>query len=668
MDDERYYFRVQLDEDGDEVMSDNSGYFSADPNQRLLFEAPQPSHEYGHVDTLQPSHEYSHFDAPQPSHEYSDIPLIPSNNIPLLPLSGRVISVTFTIPYSIRAPGDQGQEWEVSIRSRMEHSVQFDILSHLSSAKCPQHHIVIGWTGEISSPDATHSRADDPSPRLSNDANSLAQPRDNLFVSCHNQQVLDQQLASAELRRFVDDFLFPLFHEGRSTEMTITKGENGWCDYLGLMDAFADKLCDLWQPGDIVMVHDYALMLLPRILRARLPHIHLTFSLHASCPSHIPPGTNMRLLSKVLQGPFGADLLTFQAFIHSDQFLGWCAQEAPAWAPHQDFLLGRVADLCFVHPMAIDASRVTSLASSEEVSQICDSLKSAFEDKKIIVSYSTPGFNEETAYVTQAFDRLETLFPRWRGKVVMLQITSLPWLYRDEGASESGETLVDTLAAQNSSKKSFKDQLVETEHYALLRASDATIFPFAPEALIKAGLDFMLCQRGSNKRPVISETSPLRFQLPRAILFPRGDVDGIAKALDRALECPECSNRPSMTPHRVLEPLMIPTVEEWDSTERGETRPNGGDEGDGNESDDTLRNMDDSSDFWDSDESWPDDSGYGSDGEDSDSTSRTTPEPDDGDEENAEGLINVLYRAQSEPVQSTRQMLSRRMLPRYSCG
>lgn len=83
--------------------------------------------------------------------------------------------------------------------------------------------------------------------------------------------------------------------------------------------------------------------------------------------------------------------------------------------------------------------------------------------------------------------------------------------------------------------------------------------------------------------------------------------------------------------------------------------------------------MDDSSDFWgsqwDSDESWPDDSGCGSDGEDSDSTSRTTPEPDDGDEENAEGLMNVRYRAQSEPVQSTRQMLSRRMPSRSrSCG
>lgn len=84
-------------------------------------------------------------------------------------------------------------------RSRIEHSVQFDILSHLSSAKCPQQHIVIGWTGEIFGPDATHSHADEPDPSLSNDANTLVQPRDNAFISCHSQQVLDQQLASAEL-------------------------------------------------------------------------------------------------------------------------------------------------------------------------------------------------------------------------------------------------------------------------------------------------------------------------------------------------------------------------------------------------------------------------------------------------------------------------------------
>lgn len=374
--------------------------------------------------------------------------------------------------------------------------------------------------------------------------------------------------------------------------MTITEGESGWGDYVRLMDAFADIVCEFYHPGDIVMVHDYALMMLPQILRNRLPNIYLTFSLHTSCPSSIPPGTNVQLLSKVLQGALGSDIITFQSSIHHDQFLGWCAQESFEWAPHVDSLVAKVAKACFVHPMAIDTSRVISMAESEDVSHICDYLKDAFEDKKIIVSYSTVGFNEEAAYVTQAFDRLETLFPEWRGRVVFLQITSLPRSYRDEEASGPYETLFHASTTQNgnseSFKRSFRGRLSEYEHYALLRASDTTIFPFAAEGLMKAGLDFLLCHRGGNHRPVISEASPLRFQHQKVILFPRGDVDGIARALnealgyaserprvfesyessessDQRLTTPQSSDQSLTTPPEDMEweSLMLPTAEEW---------------------------------------------------------------------------------------------------------
>ncbi|KAL7906313.1 glycosyltransferase family 20 protein [Trichoderma velutinum] len=367
--------------------------------------------------------------------------------------------------------------------------------------------------------------------------------------------------------------------------MTIAHGESGWCDYLGLMDAFADKVCDLYQPGDIVMIHDYPLMMLPQILRSRLPNIYLTFSLHANSPCYRLPSENLRPLFKVLQGALGSDIITFQAPTHFDEFINCCAQESIKWAPYQASLIAEVAKSCAVYPMAIDASRVISIAWSEAVSNICDYLRSSFKHKKIIVSYSAAGFSGETPYVTQAVDRLETLFPQWRGKVVLLQITSLPCSSTDPGASRPYVNLVHALTTQNNSSKSctreFRGQLSEPEHYALLRASDTTIFPFAPEGLMKAALDFMLCQRGGNKRPVISEINPLRSQLPRAILFPRGDVDGIARALNHALEC---SDQQPTTPHKVLESLMIPSAEEADGAEMGPD--NGGDGSDETESDD----------------------------------------------------------------------------------
>ncbi|KAL7962799.1 hypothetical protein V8C34DRAFT_324584 [Trichoderma compactum] len=159
------YFSAQQDESYFSAQSDNSGYvsdsFSKAPDRRLHSEAPQPSSEYSHV------------------------PPDPANNI-ALQLSGRIISVTFTIPYTLRGPGDQNQAW-------------FDILSHLSSAKCTQEHLIIGWTGEISGSDATHSHPNGPSPWLSNDPDTLAQPRDNAFVSHYHQQLIDHVLPDAGL-------------------------------------------------------------------------------------------------------------------------------------------------------------------------------------------------------------------------------------------------------------------------------------------------------------------------------------------------------------------------------------------------------------------------------------------------------------------------------------
>ncbi|KAL6800716.1 hypothetical protein GGI42DRAFT_354611 [Trichoderma sp. SZMC 28013] len=173
MDDKHYssdqqdesYLSDQQDDSFLSAQSDNSGYvsggFSKDPDQRL------------------------HSEAPQPSSEYSYVPPNPANNI-ALSLSGRVISVTFTIPYTLRGPGGQDRAW-------------FDILSHLSSAKSTQKHLIIGWTGEMSGTDATHSHPNGPSPWLSNDPNTLAQPRDNAFVSHYTQQLIDHTLSNAGL-------------------------------------------------------------------------------------------------------------------------------------------------------------------------------------------------------------------------------------------------------------------------------------------------------------------------------------------------------------------------------------------------------------------------------------------------------------------------------------
>ncbi|UKZ81363.1 hypothetical protein TrVFT333_009135 [Trichoderma virens FT-333] len=120
-----------------------------------------------------------HFDAP-PSHPKPSKPFFDEDDIASLHLSGRIISVTFTIPYSLRTLGD-GEAWDVKLSNRLDHSIQFDILSYLSSSMSSQEHIIIGWTGEIS------------------DADAAGRPLNGMSVSHRSQQILEEWLANAEL-------------------------------------------------------------------------------------------------------------------------------------------------------------------------------------------------------------------------------------------------------------------------------------------------------------------------------------------------------------------------------------------------------------------------------------------------------------------------------------
>lgn len=342
--------------------------------------------------------------------------------------------------------------------------------------------------------------------------------------------------------------------------MTMVEGNCGWSDYRAMVDAFADKVCDLYQPGDVVMVHDYHLMMLPHILRRRLPGMYLIFSLHAACPPYGLSNTRLRPLSKVLAGALGSDIISFQAPIHFERFKSWCAKESREWTP---YWTSQAAKACVVYPMGIDASRVRSIAWNEAATNTCGFLRSSFKGKKIIVSYSTLDFSQEMAHVIKGFDRLETLFPRWRERAVLLQITNLPCLSRDEGAPGLCINLVHTLTTQSNCsapRKSFRGRLSESEYYALLRASDTIIFPFAPGNLMTAGLDYVLCQPGGNKRPIISDVNPLKYHLPAAITFPPWDIDSIARAFNYALEY---SDQPPMALHQGFDPFMVNTAENW---------------------------------------------------------------------------------------------------------
>lgn len=131
-----------------------------------------------------------------------------------------------------------------------------------------------------------------------------------------------------------------------------------WKQYVAVNQRFADAIVSAYQEGDIIWVNDYHLMLLPQMLRAKLPSAPIGFFLHVAFPS----SEIFRCLSvrtDILQGLLGADLIGFQTANYARHFRQTVSRILTAEAlPKGIQLEDRFVDVG-VFPMGIDVASIT---------------------------------------------------------------------------------------------------------------------------------------------------------------------------------------------------------------------------------------------------------------------------------------------------------------------
>ena len=86
---------------------------------------------------------------------------------------------------------------------------------------------------------------------------------------------------------FCNDVLWPLFNYiPLSINSTIMQSKF-WDAYVSANQTFADTVFSAWQPGDVIWVHDYHLMLCPQMLRKKLRDVRIGFFLHTPYPTYV---------------------------------------------------------------------------------------------------------------------------------------------------------------------------------------------------------------------------------------------------------------------------------------------------------------------------------------------------------------------------------------------
>lgn len=509
-------------------------------------------------------------------HDLADVD--PRAAHPALNLSGRVISANFTVPYSVRY--SQGNDWELSPRRGT--SALFDSFAYLASAASPWNHTLVGWTGEISQAKTAEAlavqpplnKAAAPIPVDSKKPAPVPQQSTDIRIGPDDRARLEKQLErdhggkivpvwlvdevdegkdeyilkdQSHWRTYAENELYTLFHYKQNEPADGRAARKSWADYYRMNKLFADKILEIYSPGDIIVVHDFYLLLLPSLLRQRIPNIYIGSFLHIPFPS----SEFYRCLSRrkeILEGVLGANMIGFQSYSYSRHFSSCCTRILgfDSSSAGVDAYGAHVA--VDVFPIGINAVSTQRQAFGDpDIDDKLKGIRKLYEGKKIIVGRDRLDAVRGVVQKLQAFEMFLEKYPEWQGKVVLIQVTSPSGVHTDraDGAQEKIVNKISDLAAHINGAygsldftpvRHFPQYLSREEYFALLRLADIGLITSVRDGMNTTSMEYVICQKDNHGPLILSEFSGTAGSLSGAIQINPWDLGGVADAINEALK------------------------------------------------------------------------------------------------------------------------------------
>ena len=350
---------------------------------------------------------------------------------------------------------------------------------------------------------------------------------------------LDPQDYEDYYEGYSNDAIWPLFHY--FTEFGSFVPEH-FEAYRRVNQRFADVICDLAEPGDAVWVHDYHLMLLPRMLRDRGLDVRIGFFLHIPFPAD----ETFRILPQrveILRGLLGADLIGMHTYDYTYNYLRSVRRilgiESQAGTVKMRDHNVRVE----AHPLGIDTAEFQEKAYSQNAERFLTQLKRTIGDRQVILGVDRLDYTKGLLLKLQAFERLLERSPRWSERVLFMQL-AVPTragidTYQDL-KSEVERRVSEINGVYGSPLISPINYLYQTvsqeELGALYRLADVCFVSPVRDGLNLVAKEYVVCRDDGGGALVISEFAGAVSELGEALRVNPWDIEGTADQLERALE------------------------------------------------------------------------------------------------------------------------------------
>jgi len=381
----------------------------------------------------------------------------------------------------------------------------------------------------------------------------------------HKQELEDNRLVAVSVsaedaRRHYEGYsnsvIWPLFHYLLDH---VDFSKRDFEAYRRVNERFADVIVEHAEPRDRIWVHDYQLMLLPAMLRERLPNATIGFFLHIPFPS----SEVLRILPRaddMLRGLLGANVIGLHTWDYARHLVS--SFRRVLGVEFNDEWVRTTDGGCRVgvFPLGVDVAGMREVASSAGVDARVERLRREFGPRKVILGVDRLDYTKGIPLRLKAYRKLLDTRKHWRDKTTLVQLTvpSRGSIDTYKALKEEVDRLVGEIDGEYSQAGHVPVQYLyrsvpPEELAALYRVADVMLITPIRDGMNLVAKEYVASRVDDTGVLVLSEFAGAASEMGEALLHNPWDAEGTARTLDLALrmEPEEVRHRMSALRRRV---------------------------------------------------------------------------------------------------------------------
>ncbi len=352
------------------------------------------------------------------------------------------------------------------------------------------------------------------------------------------------ELTAAEVQAYYKNFsngvLWPLCHY-LLDKLTVEDAQEDWIVYHNVNQKFADVIVDYAKEDDVIWIHDYQLMLVPSMVRLRLPSARIGYFHHIPFPSADVFKT-LPWRRQILDGLCGANLVGFHTANDAHNFMYSCATLLALETNAE----GLVVDGRQVHvgafPIGIDAESFAKRAVSAEVALRVAEIKNEAQGRKIMLSVDRLDYTKGIGRRLLSIERLLHDHPELKKEIHVIQV-AVPSREDVEQYVIERETINELVGSVNGKYADPMHAVVHLLHRSISPVELSALYVAADVMLVTPVRDGMnlVCKEYVASRPdnsgvlILSEFAGAAIQLRTALQVNPYDLGEMAHQMYAAL-------------------------------------------------------------------------------------------------------------------------------------